>query len=655
MRQNTKVILIALCVMLTSVVGSGVLNVAIASSQGRHDLTYTDRAEDGAPLEVSLGVAMGAFRGIFVNVLWLRATNAKEEGRFYESIELARSITRLQPRLPRVWTFHAWNLSYNISVTTHTPEERWTWVKAGIDLLRKEGLRTNPTNMHIHKELAWMILHKVGGYTDDANQHYKREWAFEWHNILGQPPEVPITGAPRDEIIEAYAQWLQKIVDAPGSIGELRAVNPTAASIADAFEDRIGEPIGTDFLRRYQLDLELSRAGRDWMFEQGALGRKTTTMREMRETMGSDEDWDLLVSTVRRMVLEDEYNMEPVRMVHVTRKFGPIDWRLAPGHALYWAARGTDLGRMQVTPRNSDSFDFLNAFRMVMQSVQELWRHGDVYFNYIDMHEGRTAYYQAVPNEHFVPSYGAMMREVVENSGIYEGASNPYRQYSSGYENFLRDAVRFFYRRGEIARAEYWFNELRTFSGQNMNDPDRVMEMSLSLREFADKQLYDNLGSPQKAVSEVSAALVSAYLNGLLSNDTEAFNGYFDYAKKVHAYFFSEQFMEVVASTSTARMEYMDRDFRVVAGQLFANVVTDLPPSDGELLYGYAPPDLQRYAYDALVTRYKSTIDALAEQDRSEPFAVLFPEPPGMDAFRAEQEARRQQRSGRGIEGARKN
>ena len=101
MRHNTKVILIALCVMLVSIGGSGALNVAIAASQGRHDLTYTDKAEDGAPIEVTLGVAMGAFRGIFVNVLWLRANNAKEEGRFYESIELARSITKLQPRLPR--------------------------------------------------------------------------------------------------------------------------------------------------------------------------------------------------------------------------------------------------------------------------------------------------------------------------------------------------------------------------------------------------------------------------------------------------------------------------------------------------------------------------------------------------------------------------
>ncbi len=124
MGHNTKVRLVALLVMLVGMLGSGILTTAIAASQGRHELVYTDRAEDGDPPQVALGIAMGAFRGIFVNILWLEATAAKEEGRFYESIELASMITKLQPRLPQVWTFHSWNMAYNISVTTHTPDER---------------------------------------------------------------------------------------------------------------------------------------------------------------------------------------------------------------------------------------------------------------------------------------------------------------------------------------------------------------------------------------------------------------------------------------------------------------------------------------------------------------------------------------------------
>ncbi len=662
MTHNTKVRLIAILVMLISMLGSGVLTTQIAASQGRHELVYTDRAEDGDPPQIALGIAMGAFRGIFVNILWLEATSAKEEGRFYESIELARMITQLQPRLPQVWTFHAWNMSYNISVTTHTPEERWEWVRAGIDLLRKEALVANPNDMHIHKELAWMLLHKVGGYTDDANQFYKRQFAYTWQNILGPAPVILPDQRRRDQVIELYAQQTQKIVDAPKTRSELADLNPESDQIAREFErlfntnGRLGSStdVGEEFLRRYQLDKELERAGR-FITMSDQMGPKTLQMRELRDSFPDEQDWDDLANFVRKHVLIKGYNMEPVRMVQQIRKFGPIDWRMPTAHALYWGSRGTDVGRMEVTARNRSSLDFLNAFRMVMQSVQDLWRHGDMYFNYLDVHEGRAAYYQAVPNVYFVPTYGAMLEEVVNASGIYEADHKPYRQYAVGYENFLRDAIRFFYRRGDNISAQYWFDKLRNFEGVNVNDPDFVDEMALSLKEFADKQLYDSMGSPQVAVSEVYASLQSAFYNGLMVRNMDVFNGQWDYARKAHAYFFSQQFNEVVASTTTARMEFMDRDFTFLAGQLFTNIIMTVHPEQAELLYGYAPEDLKRYAYDSLVLQFKPTIDELEAQGASDPFDVLFPEPEGMPAFRIAYQAKIDARSNRGVEGVRKN
>ena len=190
MNQSRRVQLLALCVLAFSLLGSGVLTTMIASSQGAHELNYTDRAEDGDPPEIALGIAIGALRGLIVNYLWIRATDAKEEGRYYEAVELSRWITKLQPRLPRVWTFHAWNMAYNISVTTNTPSERWSWVNAGVNILRNEGLRINPNDMHMHKELGWIFLHKIGGYTDDSNQYYKRQFAYEWHSVMGAPPVI---------------------------------------------------------------------------------------------------------------------------------------------------------------------------------------------------------------------------------------------------------------------------------------------------------------------------------------------------------------------------------------------------------------------------------------------------------------------------------
>jgi len=662
MGHNTKVRLIAILVMMLGLLGSGILTTAIASSQGQHELVYTDRAEDGDPPQVALGIAMGAFRGIFVNILWLEATAAKEDGRFYESIELASMITKLQPRLPQVWTFHAWNMAYNISVTTHTPEERWQWVKAGIDLLRKEGLRANPNDMHMHKELGWMFLHKIAGYTDDANQHYKRQFAYQWHNIMGPAPIINPEERERAKVIEIYAAWVQRIVDSPDTRSMLRESNPVADEIAQRFEADFNTPsrLGSDssidqeFLRRYQLDIEIVRAGKLWTIEEES-GPKTKKMHAIREQFTNEKDWDDLANFLRKHILIDEYNMEPVRMVQQVHKFGPIDWRIPAAHALYWSSRGTDVGRMEVSARNRSSLDFLNAFRIVMQSVQDLWRHGDMYFNYLDAHEGRAAYYQGVPNVYFVPTYGAMLNEVVNASGIYEADHKPYRQYAVGYENFLRDAVRFFYRRGDLENANFWYDKLRNFEGVNINDPDFAYEMSLTLKEFADKQLYDSLGAPQVAVSEVFASLQNAFFNGLLVRDMDVFAGQWDYARKAHAYYFKQQFNEVVASTNTARMEFMDRDFTFLAGQLFANMIMSVHPEQAELLFGYAPEDLKRYAYDSLATQFKPLVDSMSEQGKSEPFSVLFPEPEGMPQFRVFYDAKIEARSGRGAEGVQNN
>lgn len=640
--------------LLAGLFGSGVFGTAITNSTGRNELSYTDRAEDGDPPMVALGIAMGALRGIFVNYLWIRATNAKEEGQYYEAVELAQWITRLQPRLPKVWTFHAWNMAYNISVTTQTPEERWGWVNAGIRLLRNEGLRANPNDMQMHKELAWIFLHKVAGYTDDANLYYKKQFAYEWQNILGRPPAIDPDHRDRDSVIELYAQWIQAIVDAPATRGGLKKLNPEAEKIADAYESTLGEKLGQRFLERYTLDDELKRAGR-FKAAMRSAGPKTKAFAKLRELYPDPQAWTDLLNHVRQRVLMDDYFMEPVRMVQQIHKFGPVDFRLPAAHALYWGARGTDVGRMEVNEHNADSLDFVNAFRLVMQSVQDLWRHGDVYFNYLDVHEQKVAYYQGVPNPYFVPTYGQMLDEVVSSSGLFEADRRAYRQFSAGYENFLRDAVRFFYRRGDIKQANNWYDILRNWKGQNLNDAERIDEMALSLKDFAERQIFDSMGSPQVAVSEVYGALQGAFYSGLMVGDMEVFNAQWAYARSAHAYFFSEQFNVVVASSGGARMEFMDRDFAFLAGNIFVNILAALGADEAEILYGNAPDDLRRYAYDSLVTRFKQDINQRAVNGESEPFDIIYPEPSGMVEFRAVYQRKLEARQKQGDQGAIKN
>jgi hypothetical protein len=81
-------------------------------------------------------------------------------------------------------------MAYNISVKfkENAPgdfTDRWRWVERGIELLRDDGLRYNPNDVLIHRELAWDFQHKIGANLDDGNVFYKQQWALEMAPFFG--------------------------------------------------------------------------------------------------------------------------------------------------------------------------------------------------------------------------------------------------------------------------------------------------------------------------------------------------------------------------------------------------------------------------------------------------------------------------------------
>ncbi len=66
-----------------------------------------------------------------------------------------------------------------------------------------------------------------------------------------------------------------------------------------------------------------------------------------------------------------------------------------------------------------------------------------------------------MPSTDYVDSYGEMMREGKDRSK-FDRDSKTYRFYAAGYENFLRDAIRYLYRMGDRARAEKYYHDLRS-------------------------------------------------------------------------------------------------------------------------------------------------------------------------------------------------
>nr|WP_317134590.1 UDP-N-acetylmuramoyl-L-alanyl-D-glutamate--2,6-diaminopimelate ligase [Leptolyngbya sp. 7M] len=353
-------------------------------------------------------IAMGAFRGMFVNYLWIRANQLKEDGRFYEAIDLARTITKLQPRFPHVWVFHAWNLAYNISVQSFTNEERWRWVSAGIDLLRREAIRANPNDLLIHRELAWIFLHKIGGVMDDANMYYKRQLAAEWTMVLGQPPKPDARDRDLAAAIAKWQDWLRPVAEAPDTLEALYQAEPTTRDLVDRLRSDLGFLPDRRVVQNYTTLTAVLGSGERAVFEREFNDRQRGFVRLM-EDPALARAWPALVAHLRKRLLIEQYNMDPWRMIRYTERFGPLDWRHFASHALYWSERGVEEAMTRWTDRNRADFDFVNAGRMVVQSLQELWRSGDLFFDFLSFirsPDDQRVLYRASPSIHFMDKYG---------------------------------------------------------------------------------------------------------------------------------------------------------------------------------------------------------------------------------------------------------
>lgn len=644
-KTDNIVQIIAAIVLAVCLAASAALGTAISAEAGRAQLVYTDRATDGDPPAVALGIAMGAFRGLFVNYLWLRANHLKEEGRFHEAIELSSAITKLQPRFPRVWAFHAWNMAYNISVATPTAEERWQWVQAGIRLLRDEGIPMNRNDVLLHKELAWIFVHKIQGFSDDANRYYKRRVAEEWTWVLGTPPALP---EDTQEARRIMNQWFARVANAPDTLegvinrelAERRAaVRPEereqVTSLVRELVDRIRREAGL------QLDLDLLRvvayydAYRSaWYADSATLRISLAETRRNRalEALLEDEQfadaWDRLIPHVRRRVLINDYNMDPGRMLHYMERFGPLDWRHPASHAAYWSAKGVELGLRR---DGVDAFNTVNTDRITVHAMQELFRTGTIYYDLI------TNDYSTLINLHYTDTYGEIVETLADRGGIAEDRrERAYTLMSAGYENFLKDVVRTYYRMGDIETAERYRQRYITWPGRNINDPREFENDALSLTEWVREVAFDRLNTPYVATSEVEAALRDAYIRGLLGGDMDVFQAQYRYALEVHRYYYTDQNIRTLIDRDANRMEFMPRDFREMAGLVMLRLIGS--GSVGQLqasrIYERSPVALRQIIFDDLR-------NIMAQRGMPQGrFEQLFPEPPDMDRFRQERQER---------------
>src|SRR5437867_5087874 len=117
-----KVLLLLLAAVLF--VGAARVQRSLNVDRDRLGLTRVTPLENAPPVLVFTTVALGGFRGLIANALWVRAMELQDQDKYFEKVQLADWITKLQPHFTTVWVVQAWDMAYNISIKFSDPRDR---------------------------------------------------------------------------------------------------------------------------------------------------------------------------------------------------------------------------------------------------------------------------------------------------------------------------------------------------------------------------------------------------------------------------------------------------------------------------------------------------------------------------------------------------
>lgn len=615
---------------------------AIVDGTDGYGLRYTDVAIDGAPPIVALGTVMGAFRGLVVDYLWIKVNMMKEKGLFFEVMSDADLITKLQPRFGEVWGFHGHNMAYNISVLTNTPEERWEWVKAGIDLVRNRGLRYNPNDVVLHKELAFWFSHKIDGVADDAHLYYKRELAREWQYLLGVPPPNY-----RDRL-----DWMKRIADAPETIEELYAKSPATRELVEqltkdlsGFESRFQFRLDDQFLlaegqwqaikdspyaKILGVEEQLKRTDGD---NGGRLqNRLFQTFERVFGDSGRRQAADDFLAFLRRKVLSERYNMDARLMYQYTRDTGPLDWRHPAAHTLYWSKRGGDMASLRYAIEDNIS-KIVNNDRTFIQSMQALARSGIIMFDPLS-NDNPTRLsdprWIKVIDRYFVKLHAKFFH-------VPGGIPDSFTHF---HENFMKQAVRELYRLGDLEGAEEVRKELDDLYGKGGVIPNTQYtgDLDLLVKKFTEDE-YEM--QPDVARGDVYAALRRGFREGLLLGHPETYKAAIKFANEVTVFFKTSRYYDFVNKFGEGRMKELIGNLETSVRDVFRDVMLDTTTAlaDRLYIYGRAGETERRLVYDLIKPSIEAEFKASPLASRLS-FDIVLPEPPGMAEYRAEQAAK---------------
>jgi hypothetical protein len=619
-RRERFTMLVAVSLAIGSFVAAGLLLRPMNEIRLERQLVINPETIEGLPPDIALLGKLGTFRALAIDWASIRGERLKEEGKHYEALTLHQTVCKLQPRFVTIWVYAAWNMAYNISVTQYSPEARWQWVQNGIKLLRDDALRYNPRAVTLYKELAWIYWHKVADYLDDEHMNYKRALAVDMEDLLGATDNF-LTD-------EAYIDWFAAIVKAPRpeDVQAYIDEDPELRDYADRLQGlglAADRTLLTFVARNIRSDLQVS----DLVLspeEDELRDRRIAFLKEKKTA----ETRERLLNLLRSRALQDEYKFDLDWMLKLMEEdFGPIDWRSAHAHALYWATYGDHVCKVRVA---NDETAEMNTARFVLFALQSLIVRGHIVLH-PNFDEPFKSYLDLVPDTRFIPFLNDAYHRLAEEQWADDPDWNPElgikgTSYWTGYVNSVEGWIELlFYEGGEKNRelAEQYLLYLRE---KNPHPDGAVQERyTQTVEEFVMGNIRDHMDTYRQSAGIINQFL-EQYLKRLSLGQEEQAEARLRTARLCHDFWMRDKRQDYNDRRKIQPLRVMLRDrievfMRSPQYQAFWKA----------MLWKHLDLTSRQLTYDRLRVYF---VELCAAQDPPWSVREAFPEPEGMEAAR---------------------
>ena len=363
-------------------------------------LTETGSVQNLPPALAFTTIALGGFRGIIADILWLKTMQLQSQGKYFEMVQLATWISKLQPGFTGATSFLAWNMAYNISITYANPKDKWRWVENGINIL-KTAIKDSPEKPDLYAEVAWLYIHKIGTPYDSSNLFYKNQIITDMHSIIN-------------------------------------AWHPNWSSIASVPDHK------TNLLRilqkKYKIKKESLDAFSNAKQRQGDFLKNQKLPTSSNEKFNNKDAKRLINNFFIKKELKRRFSITPEKVLRLNKTFGPLNWFSWSSQALYWLYTAPT----NALYKNKEFIGFL--FLALRQSLEN----GKILL----YNPSNSQILFTGPNLEIIPKTQKFLYKAIQITDYK-------KTYTRRYQIFMNNAIMQLFMAGKSSIAKQYFTHLK--------------------------------------------------------------------------------------------------------------------------------------------------------------------------------------------------